>query len=1008
MPSSPPPYKSDNKSQEVKEIDNFSEEQIQQQTQNRQQPRAIRYTLVDQESSEFSVNDLTRSSSFRPTMAPPQDEGKHSESFSDPTWEHTNLSAQQKGVKGGAARVVSTQSDTRNEGLSPIYISRHNTDDWKVGDAALDLSASQLQARLENLQAETQSEHTNDSSQVLPGDTTVETDDYAHNGRFINLRRGDHSQEGSFRKRMLSPSSLPAIDESVLLPEESMQASTPKQYPNLRETRTSSELTGSQEAQTSPHIPLTPHLSPSKPDEKDSKSSSGSPLKLFGAYDTFTNQKLLRRLSQFEEHFDDDGPMLPTSEQGTMNPSLNEAFVAESSPEKVLQQSRSQQHMRKKMNSFGQGDLDDFQFSEEISHDTSRTNSEDEDKENISLPSLDPGRQTRFEFKLDPSLALGEDIPTRQRAKSVDSPSTRLHTVSVQKMTRPNTASFEPSIVQGSSQRLEQPATPRKYDSNSEGKRLPKSPLKDPTPKRRRTLQESEIAEIANDEPEMDSLRETHQQIQLVIGRKRSDARDDDDQQAADPKVLAMRQVLGPQTLTPSHHSSQQLEHAPFQEEDLASTQRVALLQQQKIAQVQAELDSTDTRKLPAALGIGQPMQNDSRKGSVTTQDFLDEAKKIMAGIRGKTRPRSGLASLEESEFEIDRNAFAGDATQDDEFEDSYQESTQEPFSRPPSREGRPVQRPPMKQQDPQLLDHLRKYAEISDMDEVVASSIKSIAMAKEAANSAREIDRIADETISRSSGRLLNQGNVIESDPPNIRIIQNPEQQRKRKHSTSSVPPNGDDPHETEFPSYGSNASSNISSSPSIPTSRGSDSRRIIAPHTVSHLIPEQLAGMVFDRERNIWVKGKSVSGENGAQNFLPSDETDDEDPFGDIPDLSVDETQEFQRLKSVAAKRKEEEQMKHIHYDGSRQTPTSKAAKPERLDMSSPTNENSHLEDAPSSELTRLTRLATKATDPEAHTRLTSWGDEAAHISETNRTVHQRWESTTTEIREEFIENI
>ncbi|KAH9214196.1 hypothetical protein DL95DRAFT_389904, partial [Leptodontidium sp. 2 PMI_412] len=57
---------------------------------------------------------------------------------------------------------------------------------------------------------------------------------------------------------------------------------------------------------------------------------------------------------------------------------------------------------------------------------------------------------------------------------------------------------------------------------------------------------------------ELDSLRDTHHQMQSVVGRKRKDARHGDDQQAANPTVLAMRQILRPRTPTPSQRSSQQ------------------------------------------------------------------------------------------------------------------------------------------------------------------------------------------------------------------------------------------------------------------------------------------------------------------------------------------------------------------------------------------------------------------------------------------------------------------
>ncbi|KAG9242833.1 protein phosphatase 1 [Calycina marina] len=382
-----------------------------------------------------------------------------------------------------------------------------------------------------------------------------------------------------------------------------------------------------------------------------------------------------------------------------------------------------------------------------------------------------------------------------------------------------------------------------------------------------------------------------------------------------------MRQILRPRTPTPSQRSSVQREQEPIQE-----LEQARLLQEQKIAMIQAELDAGETHKQLVPLGVGQHVLSDGRKGSITTQDFLDEAKMIMLAIRGNARPNSGLASVEESESENDRRLSPGGRVvriPSEDSEDTYQESTIEPFSRPPSREGAPLPRQNTKAQDPAVLDHLRKYAEINDMDGIVASSVRSIAMAREAAKNAKEIDRAASETISRAkSGRL------IESDPPNIRIVESVEIQRKRKYSASTV----ETGHETpEFLSQSSTASTQ--STASIPTgsSRGSDSRRVIPPHTVSHLIPQQVAGMVFDPENNIWRKTKTVVGADEAQATHSSD---DEDPFGDIPDLSIDETKELHRLKAVAAERQKGELLAQnssrsrcegVHHDPEREEPTS-----------------------------------------------------------------------------------
>lgn len=896
MPSSPPPYNM-GRVQETDQLEN-EEQQKQQGGRDRQKSQGVKYRLASQAGSEFSVNDLSQSSMFQPSKASFRQNDEvniRSDSTSEP--ENSALHFQ------GQGRTVSGQSDIRNEEFSPVYVARHNTVDGKIDYAALNLLPTEVKRRLDSIRESTpgrSDQDGNDISQAIPSNTTADTDDLARNGQFVNLRRGGQSQEGSFRTRMLSPE----VDESVMMPESSMQASTPKKLNHVQKTRTSQENQAAEPDQPSTEL-HTPQQSPKKP-----KSNSGSPLKIFGTYDTFTNQKLLRRLSQFEGSINHSGNNSHESSQESTSPEMKDAFVDESSPKKFPNRNLHRRKGGQKMSSFGAGELDSFQFSDGL----------DADQENLSLPVLSRQSRASFKIKLEPSLDPGEDASAHHRAEYTTIKSTTRQTTSIRNSVRPDTSSSK-----GSNNSPDEPGdlkTPRKRNGDSEGKRLPKTPLKDPTPKRRRTLNNVDTIDqsVRDALGDLDSLKETHHQMQSLVGKKRKDARHGDDLQAANPTILAMRQILRPRTPTPSQRNSQQHKRSPSLEAKISSSEQAKFLQEQKIAKIQAELDSTGPSKIPAPLGVDKHMLDESRKGSITTQDFLDEAKMIMAGIRDKTRPRSGLTSVEESESENDHAKFTETGTQDDELEESelsYQESTLEPFSRPPSRDGKPVSRLPPKQEDPALLDHLRKYQEKSEMDCVIESSMKSIAMAQAAAEQAKDLDRRTDETINRLSMQSLSLVGTVESEPPNIRISENPDFHRKRKHSTSSINP-GEHPSEVEFPSNSSFASSGQSTARSIPTgsSRGSDSRRIIAPHSVSHLIPEQLAGMVFDHESKKWVKNRGAGVVNGALNFPPSDETED-DPFGDIPDLSVDETQELQRIKAVAAKRKQDERLAQENYD-------------------------------------------------------------------------------------------
>ncbi|KAF7923333.1 hypothetical protein BELL_0185g00060 [Botrytis elliptica] len=892
MPSSPPLYRTRLEPPQFDDSELSSEDSVQG---DGNVLRGMRYKVTEDFGSEFSTNDLSRGSDFRPTVLNTLSPVKEHFSSSDSVFKNDNLHAKKEYLDVG--RTISGQSDTHNEFLSPIYLATQSTLPDKAEVSPMDISPAELQERLEKLRADDPDVDEMEDPQSVSRPITGDTDDFKHNGQFVSARRGGHSEEGSFQKRMLSSSSLPQIDESALSVDDSRHDASEKKLPKIRKTRASNELLEPPVNLQSPTIAPIPHPSPVK---SPVKSNSGSPLKLFGTHDTFTSQKLLRRLSQYEEdrgsELEPDVP--PNTAHEPDHPHIDNADDSRPVSEGSY---FPKERKTRRYSSFGVGDLDTYRFSEDASFESNGSILHNDDVEKLDLPVLDPKSQTRFSFRLDssPGVKEGEERKTSGKYRTASNSTSRRRSLSVRK--RSSTGSTSPSTVSPSFQINENLKTPRRSNGEAEGKRLMRSPAKDSTPKRRRTLHRADISlPLQPEEPLVLLPGPSRPSTQPAMGKTRQ--YNERNVQAADPKILAMRQLLRPRTPTPSQRNSQQHEEAPFAESGLTSDERARLLQQQKIAMIQAELDLANPDR---PLSASQESQ-ESRKPSVTTQDFLDEAKKIMAGIRGKARPRSGLTSVEESESENDR--VPSNNAADDELEDSYQESTQELFERPPSREGAPVSRTPPTQ-DPELLNHLRKYEENSEMDGIIASSIKSMAMAKEVVRNAKEIDRMADETISRSLGHFLDPINAVQSEPANIRISNNPDIQRKRKHSGSSrqLDEEYDDP---DFFTQGSNNS--------IPTtsSKGSDSRRVIAPHTVSHLIPEQLAGMVFDRDRNIWVKRKSTKENDGQES--PISEGSEEDPFEDIPDLSFDETQELMRLRAVAAKQKEDARLRLAEYLG------------------------------------------------------------------------------------------
>lgn len=973
MPSSPPPCtlgnRSQSKSSSLTDTDTKKENQLL----TPKGQRTMKYQMVDTDSQHFSEDSLSRSSSFHPGLSTSQMESNVIEqsSICDQASGQPGSSLQSTAIMETAS-IVSGQSDVRHEDLSPIFISRHNTVDGRIDYSALDLPPAELQQRLEDVAINKLESFRSpeESSQLPRGHDTISTEELPYIGKFVNLGRGGESEDGSFQQRMLSPSSLPVADESVMLCEASVEASTPKNMPYIGRMPELDEFERQSCGSISPNMPRMPNPSPVKDENSNSRPGPGNPLKLFGTYDTFTNQKLLRRLSQFENNVVDDNVQYSLDDakdtelvtESVNHTGMNEAYIEPSSPSKQIRESS------RTMNRFGDGDLDSFEFSEgspEPSHVMLEAV-----KESAAPPPQTAASHGGFTFHLQPSPALDTGISRQWRMRRINT-TMKERIVTTRRAIRLTSTDLDPSSNLSVSNQLETLDTPRKRNGDSEGKRLLHSPPKNPTPKRRRTLHKTDISHAGSNGQISNSVKESHEQIQSVVGKKRKDARHGDNQEPADPQVLALRQILRPRNPTPSQRNNRDHTRAGILNSHGPGSERTRLDQQNKIAQVQAELDATAPSEASTAIGAGQPMHIDTRKGSVTTQDFLDEAKKIMAGIRGKARPSSGLVSVEESGSENGKRFPSSRQTKHD---DSYEESTKEPFSRPPSREGGPLPRLSQKQQDPEVLDYLRKYEEMSDVDGIIASSLKSISQAKGLVNAASDPSRLADEAANRVSSQDLNMDQAYQSDPPNVRITEYPDLQRKRKHSNSSAPTRTTD-NDAEFPSHGSIESSGPSTGRSVPTgsSRGSESKHIIAPHTVSHLIPEQLAGMIFDREKHIWVKRKVASGEKGCNDISPSEDTDD-DPFGDIPDLTVDETQELSRIKAVAARKREEDRISDVQRYQKHQQVVQQSCSDDPVSTKfNPAATES--QSAASSESSKLILLASSTTAQD--TRLTSWSN-------------------------------
>lgn len=741
------------------------------------------------------------------------------------------------GAVNTGVRVFSNQSAAQHEDFSPILIARHSSEDGKIDFAPVGLSASDLQQRLEKLQTEQVmfSDSEDGGSRVSSKSYDQEAAEAVKQlGSFVNVRRGGRSADDSFRQRVLSTG---LGDTSDMLPEESLQASTPKQFPSIR----LHEPSDTNSRPRTPSFPAAPFPSPQKK-ATPAPIKSASPLKLFGQYDTFTNQTLLNRISQFEDP--NSSPLserLSDEHKESFESSRHIAKPASRNPsdsEEAVQQNPDPRQKTRVVSRFGAGELDGFSFGQDF---TRLTNESEDDSilhHSVSFQA----------FKYATPPAANNLVIGKRRQKTESTVSTRGRTLSQEFAER-----GVPFL-----------ATPTKQDLGADYKKHLTSPTKNPTPKRRRTLHQSDIAfGVENDmllEPGQDS-----QQEQLVVGKKRKETRPGDLQQTANGNVLASRQMLRTRTPTLSQKS-------PLRKEIQLDAHRL-----------QEEIAKLPPVQLPKAHHPNN-FADEQRRPSIRTQDFLNEAHRIMAAIRGKTGLQSGLASLEESDEDYNRQP--DDNSADDA---SFQDSTRERFSRPPSRDGSPIPRAAKRQEDPKLVNHLKKYEEHSGMDDIIASSLRSLGVSKEDIRAAQALEQNSHSSRSGNSGLGILDDSRIVSDPPNIRIFEN---RHRYENSTAAEQA---ERFRDRFPSNGSGSDSGFSTV-RTGSSRNSDTRRTIAPESVSHLIPDEVGSMYLDKKRNVWLRKPPALTRRMSENS-------DDDIFAGIPDLTVDVSKELQNLRHKLA---------------------------------------------------------------------------------------------------------
>ncbi|MCJ1463444.1 hypothetical protein MMC07_002051 [Pseudocyphellaria aurata] len=782
----------------------------------------------------------------------------------------------------------------------------------------------------------------------LPDDLSTGTDAFAANGGFVNMRRGDYSNDGSFQRRPLSPSSLPAFDSSRLRP--SPQASrivTDSRHPKAPSIA---------RVRPSP-LPSTPKKQlAANPSSQGQARSSGSPLKLFDKYDTFTNDRLSRRMSKFEETM-----QIEVAEENNADiEEDNESMMPENS---ILMQESAQEPGRDvhhsssaRISSFGEGELDGHVFATDnssISHVVT-----EKGKAAEGMDSAAKSNAGGFKFEQWP-MPNSRFRDPNERILSGGNPHLPIQDLKREREDHVG----EPSLLANDT-----PTSPgyneipKEESRNAQGKRLPRSPAKNPQSKRRRTFRSSE--EVGHDSPQDETATEMKgPTVKSVVGRKRKDALYDGQSQAADPKILAMRQMLRPRSSTNySQGRTSHVERAIGNEDKKPQT--LTALESSSIQHVDMD---PPTKQLVEELAtftrsMVQDITHDSRKASVTTADFFNEAQQIMQLIRAQGRPQSTHEPVEESEAE---NHTEQDSNAD--------ESTKDEFSRPPSRVGASLRRlrePTLV--DQRIISHLRKFEDKDDFGITLSSSLKSLQI--------RQPDEESLDINNNSQGH----GNSVESEPPNLRILnQNLRLDGgKRSSSMEQIPALYTD---TQPHSVSSHLTSGPSTGRSLQTlsSRGSGNKVIIAPEIVSHLLSDQIAGMTFDHERQVWVKRKveSKGGHSELANCASSEMT-DEDLLGEIPDLSVDELEEMQKIKDAAKSLKNPgSELNGIsNYDFAKPL-TMRDEELRRSDQ----NQNDRPRTAESAILpthddssapSKYSRFASSG--PVAETRATSWGDD------------------------------
>lgn len=391
-------------------------------------------------------------------------------------------------------RTASGLEDLRNEGITPITFTGPNTLEGGAASEVIKSALKQVTNKLESLSIDpdnrpdspasdsflfyNHSEPRLDgsprddslldvTSHSLPQDLSMGTVDFSRRG----TSRGFHHRfsPSPFHSHRRRPAAL---------------ANT-----KIR----SSPLFSRSQTNGSPGLPRpsSSHVRPSTSGDAASKEatmpSSGSPLKLFGEHDTFTNNRLLRRMSQFEETFGDnsDGDEPPSPSEEARRKVENRSFLnARHEPlseisSRLNERLASRNVNRPRISRFGDGELDKFDFSDASPYENKLVY--DEVQGFGSRPASRKRSSGRQQYLRRPS----QKLDSFRYARSASSGFTRKPSA----WTRQSYFDHQRNVT-GSSR------PPGKENVGfPETKRVPKATPADPRPKRRRTILRDDNAE---------------------------------------------------------------------------------------------------------------------------------------------------------------------------------------------------------------------------------------------------------------------------------------------------------------------------------------------------------------------------------------------------------------------------------------------------------------------------------------------------------------------------------